>query len=155
MSDESPRVVARAGKYTIVGCIVTLFNFVVYTIIAQVVIQNNDFLWIDSIVAYIMAAILAYILHSKVTWRERRPSRRGIVMFFIWNLAGALIISPLLTKIFGLIEPLYQFIYNIVSVLHLPFNYDFVESTSIFCLTTLVTMILNYLFYDKLVFGGD
>jgi hypothetical protein len=37
--------------------------------------------------------------------------------------------------------------------MHLPFDYDFVHSTGAFVLTSIVTMILNFLFYDKIVFG--
>ena len=143
----------RAGKYVIIGIILTIFNFLVYTFLARVIINNNDLLWLDSIISYLVATVLAYILHSKITWKERNPGKTGILKFFAWNLITALAISPLLTWFFGLITPLYEFIYNIFTTTHLPFDYDFVESTGIFGLTTIITMTLNYLFYDKLVCG--
>ena len=152
----------RVGKFAIIGIILALFNFAIYTFLARVIFNSDDassdqkdLLWLDSIISYTLAAILAYILHSKVTWKERPVTKHGIVMFFLWNGITALAISPLLTWLFGLIAPIYEFAYQIFNNLHIPFDYDFVESTGIFCLTTLVTMILNYLFYDKLVFGDS
>ena len=74
-------------------------------------------------------------------------------MFFIWNGITALIISPFFTWIFGHFTLLYQFAHGISSFLHLPFDYNFVESTGVFCLTTAVTMTLNFFFYDRIVFS--
>lgn len=150
MSDSTLK---RAGKFTIIGIVLTLFNFCIYTFFARVIFNSNELLWLDSIIAYILATVLAYILHSRITWRERHPTKHGIIMFFLWNIITAIIISPLFTWFFGLFKPLYEFLFNLSSSISLPFDYNFIESTTIFCLTTCVTMILNYLFYDKLVFG--
>lgn len=145
----------RAGKYIVIGIVLTGFNFLVYTFLARIVIQNNDLLWLDTIISYLLATVLAYILHSRITWKERNPGKTGIIKFFAWNLLTALAISPFLTWLFGLITPLYEFVFNISATIHLPFDYDFIESTGIFGLTTIITMTLNYLFYDKLVFRKD
>ena len=145
----------RVGKFIIIGIILTLFNFIVYTFIARVIFNNNDLLWLDSIISYLLATILAYFLHAKITWRERPVTKKGILMFFLWNGITAIIISPFFTWLFGLCTPLYTFIHQICTNLHLSFDYNFVESTGIFCLTTIVAMILNYIFYDKLVFGSS
>ena len=143
----------RIGKFTIIGIILALFNFIIYTFLARVVMNSNELLWLDSIVAYLLAAILAYILHSKITWKERYPGQFGVIKFLLWNGITAIAISPFFTWLFQLITPLYKFIFNISTTLNLPFDYNFIESTGVFILTTCVTMILNYLFYDKLVFG--
>ncbi|MBR6505966.1 glycosyltransferase [Candidatus Saccharibacteria bacterium] len=143
----------RIGKFAIIGIILALFNFVIYTFLARVIMNSNELLWLDSIIAYLLAAILAYILHSKITWKERYPGQFGVIKFLLWNGITAIIISPLFTWLFQLITPLYKFIFNISTTLNLPFDYNFIESTGVFILTTCVTMILNYLFYDKLVFG--
>lgn len=66
----------------------------------------------------------------------------------------AIIISPFFTWLFQSITPLYKFAFDISSAINLPFDYNFVESTGVFVLTACVTMTLNYLFYDKLVFGN-
>ena len=142
----------RASKYTIIGIILTGFNFVVYTILARI-INNNDLLWLCSMIAYIIATFLAFVLHSKITWKERKPGKAGIIKFFAWNFITALAISPFLTWVFGFMTPVYEVAFNISTWLHLPFDYAFVESTGIFGFATLITMILNYFFYDRLVFG--
>ena len=144
----------RAGKFVIIGIVLTLFNFGLYTLIARLIINNNDFLWLSTLLSTLATTLLAYILHSKITWKERDPGKLGIIKFFIWNLLAALIIGPFLTWVFGMLTPLYDLAYNISSAIHLPFDYDFVQSTGAFCLTSVVTMILNYFFYDKLVFGN-
>ena len=151
--ESKKQTAKRAGKYTVIGIILTAFNFLVYTFLARIIINNNDLLWLDSIISYLIATVLAYILHSKITWKERHPNKTSIIKFFAWNFITALAISPFLTWLFGLITPLYIFVYNISAAMHLPFDYDFIESTGIFGLTTTITMTLNYLFYDKLVFG--
>lgn len=154
-SSSKKKTTIRVGKFAIIGAILALCNFAVYTFLARVVFNSNELLWLDSIISYALATILAYILHSKITWKERPVTKRGIFMFFVWNGVTAIIISPFFTWLFGFITPLYEFIHNICVSLSIPFDYNFVESTSIFCLTTCVTMILNYIFYDKLVFGGN
>ena len=152
--DKKTNVAAkRIGKFAIIGIILALFNFLIYTLLARVIMNTNELLWFDSIIAYCLSAILAYILHSKITWKERGPTKSGIINFFLWNGAMAIIISPFFTWFFQQITPLYQFVFNISSNINLPFDYNFIESTGVFILTTCVTMILNYLFYDKLVFG--
>lgn len=146
---------ARVGKFAIVGIALALFNFIIYTFLARIIFNNNELLWLDSIISYILATILAYILHSKITWKERKVTKHGIVMFFIWNGVTAIAISPFFTWLFGFITPIYELAFNISSSIHLPFDYNFIESTGIFCFTTAVTMVLNYLFYDKLVFDDN
>jgi glycosyltransferase involved in cell wall biosynthesis/putative flippase GtrA len=147
--------IKRVGKFTIIGIILSLFNFLVYTFLARVIMNTNELLWLDSLIAYLIATILGYILHSKITWKERRPTKSSIIKFFLWNGITAILISPLLTWLFQKITPLDESIFNISNNINLPFDYNFIESTSVFILTTCVTMILNYLFYDKLVFGSN
>lgn len=76
-------------------------------------------------------------------------------MFFFWNGVCAVIISPLLTWLFSLMTPIYEFLFTLSKAIFLPFDYNFIESTFIFIFTTCVTMVLNYLFYDRLVFGDQ
>lgn len=144
----------RAIKFALVGVGLTLCQFLIYTIIARTILSSNEQLWLASTISYTIAIFIAYFAHSRITWKERRPTRAGVINFFLWNFFTALIISPLLTNFFGLITPLYELAYNISSAIHLPFDYAFIESTGIFCFTTLVAMILNFFFYDRLVFGA-
>jgi len=145
----------RPLTFAIVGGILALFNFLIYTFLARVVFSSNELLWLDSMIAYLLATFLAYFMHSKITWKGHRPTKTGVVWFFIWNGVSAILVSPFFTWLFGFITPVYEFAHRVASDIGLPFDYAFVESTAIFCLTTIVTMILNFLFYDRLVFGDS
>lgn len=143
----------RPLKFVIVGIILTLANFALYTFLAHKIMNTNELLWLDSLISYLLTTFLAYFMHSRITWKEHRPSQLGIINFFLWNIITALLISPFFTWLFQLITPFYEFIFNVSTAIHLPLNFNFVESTGVFILTTCVTMIINYFFYDKLVFG--
>ena len=149
----SKTLIKRTGIFTIIGIILSLTNFIIYTFLARVILNTNELLWIDSIISCALVTILAYFLHSKITWKERPVTKHGRLMFFLWNGLLAFVICPALTWLFGFITPIYTFIHQIINSLNIPFDYNFVESTGIFCFTTMVTMILNFIFYDKLVFG--
>lgn len=141
----------RTGKYLVVSIIITIFNFSLYSILARI-INNNDLLWVSTLISTAATTILAYILHSKITWKERSPSKTGIYNFFIWNAILTFFIGPFFTWFFTLITPLYDFIFSISSTIHLPFDYNFIQSTSVFIFVSIVFLILNYCLYDKFVF---
>lgn len=143
----------HASRYLIIGIILAIFNYGLYTIIANLIINNNDLLWLSSFIASAFTTILAYILHSKITWKERNPGKTGIYKFLIWNLILTIAINPGLTQLFSLFTPLYTFGFKLLQALNIPFSYEFVQSTGAFVLTAIVTMILNFLFYDRFVFG--
>ena len=143
----------HAGRYLIIGTSLAIFNFGFYTILANLIIKNNDFLWLSTFISTLVTTILAYILHSKITWKERPITKSAKYKFFIWNILLAVAIGPLLTQLFSLITPLYQFAFNISQAINLPFTYEFILSTGAFVLTAIVTTILNFFFYDKFVFG--
>lgn len=145
-------VTKRASTFFVVGVVLTLFNFGLYTTLARIVIKNNDFLWMAVLVSSVVTTILAYILHSRITWREQKKGRREVIGFLIWNGFEAMVINPVLTWFFGLLTGLYQFAFGISSFLGLPFDYNFVESTGAFGLMTVVIMVLNFFCYDKLIF---
>ena len=144
----------HAMRYLIVGMILTIFNYTLYSILANLVFNNSDLFWLASLIATAITTILAYILHSKITWKERSVTKTSIYKFFIWNGLLTFPISPSLTQLFVLFTPLYEFAYNICQNLHLDFTYEFVQSTGIFILTTAVIMVMNFLLYDKFVFGN-
>lgn len=150
---ETVKTSRRATRYFIVGVSLTVFNYVFYTILANLVINNNDYLWLSTLISTIFTTILAYILHSKITWKERRITKTAIYKFFIWNALLAVAIGPWLTQLFSFITPLYNLAFHISQAINLPFSYEFIQSTGAFVLTSLITMILNYLFYDRFVFG--
>ena len=150
---SEPTTTVRVSKFAIIGTILAIFNYLLYTFIALVIINDNSLLWLSSLISTAITVVLAYVLHSKITWKERTPTKVGVINFFIWNALLALAICPFLTWAFGLITPLYTFAYDICQNLHIPFDYNFVESTGIFILVNIVVMVLNFFFYDRLVFG--
>ena len=152
-SNEHSDTAKQAGKFIITGTCLAIFNFTLYTFLARVFFKNNDLLWINSIISYTITTIVAYFAHSRITWKCRTITRHNIIMFFVWNGITGAIITPALTWMFGFITPLYHFAHGISLFLHFPFDYEFVESTGIFCLTTGVTLILNFFFYDRIVFS--
>ena len=143
----------HATRYFFVGVAITVFNFTLYSILANLIIRNNDLLWLSTLISTIVSTIVAYIAHSKITWKERNVTKHSIIRFFIWNILFAVAIGPWLTQLFSLLTPLYEFAFHICEAIHLPFSYEFVLSTGAFVLTAIVSMILNFLFYDRFVFG--
>lgn len=145
----------HALRYLFVGVGITLFNYVLFAIIANLIIKNNDFLWLSNLIATSITVIVAYIAHSKITWKERNVTKSSIIRFFIWNAMLAIIISPALTQFFSIFTPLYEFVFNITTAMRLPFSYEFILTTGTFILTSGVIMILNFFFYDRFVFGKN
>ena len=64
-------------------------------------------------------------------------------------------VKPVLTAFFRLpvFFWLYQLAFNICQFMHIPFSFEFVASTGNFVLMTGVTMVVNFLVYDRFVFG--
>lgn len=143
----------HAVKYALVGVFVTLFDFVVCTVLTRVVFRTNDALEFSAAVATVLATILAYFLHSRITWKDRKPAKFGVAKFFLWNGLVAVVIKPLVAWGFGNLYWLYKFVLQVTEAIGLPFGYDTIEYLGIYGLSTLVIMILNFFFYDKLVFG--
>ncbi|MBQ6510717.1 GtrA family protein [Candidatus Saccharibacteria bacterium] len=143
----------HAVRYVFVGISITVFNFLLYTCLARFVIKDNSLLWLATLISTTISTFLAFVLHSNITWKERDPGKTGIYKFFAWNLTMAILVGPLLTLLFSSIKPIYDFAYSITSGIGLPFDYNFIQSTGTFVFTALVSMFLNFLFYDRLVFG--
>lgn len=145
----------HATRYFIIGVSLTVFNYLLYTIIANLIINNNELLWLSSFIATFFTTILAYILHSRITWKERNITKTAVYKFFIWNAIITFAINPGLTQLFSLITPLYDVAYSICQNLHINFTYEFIQSTGAFVITGIITMIMNFLLYDRFVFGKN
>ena len=112
-----------------------------------------DFLAISAIVSGVVATFAAYIMHNNITWKERDPGKYGVVKFFVWNVIAVFGLRPPLTWLFSTcFDWLYGFIYFLTSWI---FNYEFVKSTGVYVLMTLVIMFLNFAVYEKLVFTKE
>ena len=154
----------HATRYFFVGIAITVFNFSTYSLINYLFLGinpfnmgndngNSNFLWLSTLISTAITTIVAYLAHSKITWKERHVTKHSIIRFFIWNALLTFPIGPGLTQLFSLLTPLYEFAFTICQALHLPFSYEFVLSTGVFALTSIAAMILNFFFYDRFVFG--
>ena len=150
---KETRTSTHASRYLIVGILITAFNYGLFSVLANLIIRNNDFLWASTLISTLITTLVAYFAHSKITWKERNITKTAKYKFFAWNLILAFVISPWITQLFSLFTPAYELAYNIFQNMHINFSYDFVQSTGAFIFTGIVTMVLNFLFYDKFVFG--
>lgn len=143
----------HATRYLIIGTTLAIFNYTSYTILANLIIKDNNLIWLSTFIATTLTTILAYTLHSKITWKERPISKTAVYKFFVWNIMLTVVINPLLTQLFSYITPLYDFAFNITTSMHIPFTYNFILTTGAFILTAIITTIMNFFLYDKFVFG--
>ena len=143
----------RIFKFAGVGIMATIADYLCYQLALHTFLQGN--LAIAAIFAGVIATFVAYLGHSRITWKTRDPGRWGIVKFFLWNAFVVILVRPVLVWIFELLTFLYGFGFWLSGLLHLPFSYEFVESTGVYVLMTAVTMILNYIFYGRVVFGKE
>ena len=138
----------KVTRFFFVGVGVTLFDY-----IACMIFSTFLPLTIASICGGILATFVSYFSHKNITWKQREMTTWSIAKFFMWNALTMIAIRPLVIAGFGLLTWLYQFAFSICGLIHLPFSYEFVENTGIYVLAAIITMIINYLFYDKVVFG--
>lgn len=139
----------KFGKFFGLGIIAVLIEFIVFSIIARIL--SNDFLWAATIVGGITETITAYLLNTKFVWKKR--GKKEATNFFLYHILKTFTLKEFFTWVFGLITPVYEFAYGISSFLHLPFDYDFVESTGIFGFTAATTMVITYFVCDRLIFA--
>ena len=152
MTEKRQSKKKTAGKYLIFGVLNTVIKYGVYEALALLFFSGES-LWVATLISGVVALFVGYYLHSRFTWKDRKVGKKQLGRFFVWNVLLNLAIGPLLTKFFGLFTFLYQFAYNLVQGIGINFEYDFVESTGVFVLMMAVEMIINFLVYDKFVFG--
>lgn len=139
-------------KFAGVGIVATIVDYLIYQLCFWTLGQNVT---LSAVLSGIVATFVAYLGHSHITWKTRDPGRFGIIKFFIWNFVVVIGVRPVLTWFFGLLTGLYEFAFAISGWLHLPFDYAFISSTGIYVLMTIVTMILNFIFYERIVFSKE
>lgn len=146
---------AKILKFAGVGFATTIFDYLIYELVVMLIFSGNtDMAGVSSAISGIAATFMAYFLHSRITWKDRNPGRYGIIKFFLWNMFVVLALRPVLSSLFDLLDPFSEFVYLIVGWIPLFSSYDFVDTTTIYVLMMLISMTLNFIFYEKLVFGG-
>lgn len=140
----------KFSKFFGIGVITTLIEYIIFTIVARIL--GNDFLWLATLLGGIVGIIAGFILNTKFVWADKKAGKQEMVEVFGYGMLKTFLLKEGFTFLFKLITPVYQFAYTISSAIKLPFDYDFVESTGVFCFTALATMMITYLVYNKLIF---
>lgn len=143
----------QKGKYLIFGVLNTAINYGMYEALALLVFKEDGQLWIATLISGAVSIFVGYFLHSKYTWKDREVGKKQLGKFFVWNVILNVAVRPLLTAFFGLFGFLYKFAFDIFQGIGIGFSYEFVETTGNYVLMTAVTMVINFLVYDRFVFG--
>lgn len=143
----------QKGRYLIFGVLNTAINYGMYEALALLVFTAENQLWIATLISGAVSIFVGYFLHSKFTWKDREVGKKELGKFFIWNVIMNIAVRPALTWFFGLFGFLYKFAFDICQAIGIGFSYEFVESTGNYVLMTAVVMVINFLVYDKFVFG--
>ena len=114
----------HATRYFFVGLGITLFNYALFAIISNILIDDNNLLWLSNLIATALTTIVAYIAHSQITWKERHVTKAAIIRFFIWNALLAFLIAPSLTQLFGMLthSTILPTMSVVPSIFHFPMN---------------------------------
>ncbi len=145
----------KAGRFLVVGTSITIFDYLVYELLVMIFFGGNaEKAAIASVISGTIATLVAFVAHSRITWKTRDVGKTEIIRFFVWNIITMWILRPILAAGTGLLDPLYGLAQGIFNLVKIPFSFEFVKSTGIFVLTTAVIMLLNYLVYDNFVFGA-
>lgn len=143
---------SKTARYLISGISASVTNFVIYEVLVIVVFHDVSLAWLATGIASLCATVVAFILHSRLTWRDRDPGKYGPLKFLLWNIFMSVAVGPLLAFGFEKLTGLYEWAYGICQWLHLPFSYDLVVSLGIYGLSAVVTMTMNFFIYERIIF---
>ena len=143
----------KVVRYFISGVAATLVDYGIYEILVMLIFKSTDTVGIAASIAGIIGVLVAYTLHKNITWRDRDPGQYGVIKFVAWNIAIMVGFRPLLAIALTWLTGLYELGFGVCQWIGLPFTYDFVMSTGVYVLMTAVTAVLNFIFYERVVFG--
>lgn len=144
---------SKLVRYLVSGVTATVVDYGVYELLVLLVFRSANGAAASASIAGVIGIFVAYFLHSRLTWREREPGRFGVAKFVLWNLAVMVGLRPILVTMLGWMGWLYDWVYSVCGWMGVGFSHDFVTSTGIYILMTMITAVLNFLFYDRVVFG--
>ncbi len=142
--------IKRAGTFVGVGVILTVIDYLVCELLVLLFFKSAGDTSIASVISGGVSTIAAFFMHSRITWKDRKITKINIVKFFVWNVVVFMMLRPLVLAGLNYLIELVATEFNWNGVV-----YDFIASTGAFGLVTIITMILNYLFYDKFVFKKE
>lgn len=145
----------QKGKYLVFGVLNTVINYAMYEALALLIFTGENQLWIATLISGAVSIFVGYLLHSRFTWKDREVGKKQLGKFFVWNVALNVAVRPALTAFFGLVifDFLYRLAFDICQGIGFGFSYEFVTTTGNYVLMTAVTMVINFLVYDRFVFG--
>ena len=143
----------KVVRYFVSGVAATLVDYGIYEILVLLIFKSTGTVGIAAAVAGIAGVLVAYWLHKNITWRDRDPGKYGPLKFVIWNILIMVGFRPILATGLTTLTGLYEWAFGVCQWLNLPFNYEFVMSTGLYVLMTVVTAIINFIFYERVVFG--
>ncbi len=144
----------RVLKFVGVGLTAAIVDYVVYELCLIFLFGNDvNLVPVAQVISLLFSTLTAFLLHKNITWRDRDPGKYGIIKFFIWNLVIMLSLRAFLSWLFGLLTGLYEFVFFIFGSINIPFSIEFIQSTGIFAMMNIVTMVINFFFYNNFIFG--
>lgn len=135
-----------------VGILNTFLDFVFYSLLTYLFFGDKSSIWIAGIISGTVALFVAFLTHSKITWKYRTINLATMIRFLIATGFGMWVIRPILLVIFIRVDFIYDRAYDIAQWLHIPVSYGFVANTGAFALMTAVVLVYNFIVYDKFVF---
>lgn len=142
----------RPLLYLLVGLTNTVLDFMLYTLLTQTIFNDPSDIAFAGILSGTVALIVAFVTHSQVTWRGAHMSLSTILRFIVFTGIGMWVIRPILLSIFINLDIIFEPIFSMSQVAHLPFNKIFITNTGAFCCMLLIVLIYNYFVYDRFVF---
>lgn len=152
---QQKAVKKRPLTFVWVGLILALANFLIYLALINTFFKEEHQLPAATAAAYVLSAVVAYVMHKSITWKDRPPSTSTIAKFAVANLVVGFAITPVLTHAFLLMTGVYELAFAVSSFFQLPFSLEFITEVGVWGFTNAISMIINYIVYNKIVFKGE
>lgn len=137
-----------------VGIFNTLTDFISYSLLMYVLPASNMKLTTVGVVSGTIALCVAFLTHSRITWRGAETGRGIFVRFLLVTGFGMWVVRPILLNIFVhftlLSDILYKLSYTLAEDM---VTRTFIQNSVTFLLMTIVLLIYNFLTYDRFVFS--
>lgn len=144
----------QAIRFVAVGLFTTTVDYIIYELCLVFLLGGNaELASFASMMSGTISTFVAFFMHKNVTWKAKQVRRANILRFFGWNAILVLLVRPNLIEMLGCLDFIYQLAFNICQFIHLNFSWDFVKSTGIYAIMTVIIMVVNFMVYDKFVFG--
>jgi putative flippase GtrA len=141
--------VKRKLIFLAVGAFNTIADYAIFMVLTALLPLTVE---VAGVVSGTIMMFVSFFLHKNFTWKDRSADagRKEMVEFLVGTAATMWLVRPLLMWLFGFLAPFYAWIASWLTI----FSEDFIARTGVFGLATVVTLVLNYLWYHLVVFRG-